>query len=119
VGYRKEDGTYYQLDRSYDVITTPFGPLYSLDAEEFLLDTVSGVHDVVVVGPNRFPLNIQSTVVIVVPEKDQAIDPSAVLGKVRELNQFNPSSAGSAGCSMMTISVQSMMSPSGIGVMSG
>jgi len=89
VGYRKDDGTFYQLDRSYDVITTPFGPLYSLATEEFLLDTVPGVHDVVIVGPNRFPLNVQTTVALIVPEKDQAIDPTVVLGKLRELEQFN------------------------------
>src|SRR5262249_27331489 len=57
--------------------------------EEVLLDTVPGVHDVVIVCPNRFPLNVQTTVALIVPEKDQAIDPNVVLGKLRELEQFN------------------------------
>src|SRR5262249_30647461 len=88
-GYRKDDGTYFQLDRSYDIITTPFGPLYSLATEEFLLDAIPGIHDAIVIGPNRFPLNIQSTVAIVAPERGQTVDPAAVLDKLRELEQFN------------------------------
>src|SRR5215472_4850673 len=39
------------------------------------------------------------------------------LAKSAASSSVEVSSAGSAGCSMMTISVQSMMSPSGIGVM--
>jgi acyl-coenzyme A synthetase/AMP-(fatty) acid ligase len=89
VGYRKDDGTFYQLDRSYDVITTPSGSLYSLATEEFLLDAIPGIHDAVVIGANRFPLNTQATVAIVVPEGGQAVDPTVVLDKLRELEQFD------------------------------
>src|SRR3954451_2892392 len=34
VGYKTAEGEYYQLDRSFDVITTAFGSLYSLATEE-------------------------------------------------------------------------------------
>jgi long-chain acyl-CoA synthetase len=88
VGYKTAEGDYYQLDRSYDVITTPFGPLYSLATEEFL-QTIPGVHDAVVIGANRFPLNIQSTVAVIVPERGQTIDPNVVLVKLRDLDQFD------------------------------
>jgi 3-aminoavenalumate diazotase len=88
VGYKTSEGDFYQVDRTYDVITTPAGSLYSLATEEFL-QTIPGVHDAVVIGANRFPLNVQTTVALIVPEKDQAIDPNVVLGKLRELEQFN------------------------------
>jgi long-chain acyl-CoA synthetase len=87
VGYRTPEGDFYQLDRSYDVITTPCGPLYSLVTEEFL-QTIPGVYDAIVIGANRFPLNVQSTVAIIVPERGQTVDPNAVLAKLRELDQF-------------------------------
>jgi acyl-coenzyme A synthetase/AMP-(fatty) acid ligase len=61
--------------------------LYSLATEELLL-TIPGIHDAVVIGANRFPLNIHSTVAIVVPERGQVIDPSVVLDKFREVEQF-------------------------------
>jgi 3-aminoavenalumate diazotase len=88
VGYRTSEGDYYQVDRTYDVITTPSGPLYSLATEEFL-QTIPGVHDAVVIGANRFPLNIQSTVAVVVPERGQTIDSSVVVDRLRALEQFN------------------------------
>ncbi len=88
VGYKTDEGEFYQVDRSYDVITTPNGPLYSLPTEELLLK-IPGIHDAVVIGANRFPLNIQSTVAIIVPERGQTIDPSVVLDKFREVEQFS------------------------------
>src|SRR5215813_433190 len=88
VGYKTAEGDYYQLDRSYDVITTPFGPLYSLATEEFL-QTIPGVHDAVVIGAQRTPLNIHSTAAIIVPEKARTIDPNVVLGKLHQLVPFN------------------------------
>jgi acyl-coenzyme A synthetase/AMP-(fatty) acid ligase len=89
VGYRKDDGTFYQLDRSYDVITTPFGPLYSLATEEMILDEILAVHDAIVIGANRFPLNIQSTVAVIVPERGQTIDPSIVIDTLHGLKPFD------------------------------
>src|SRR5262249_17456562 len=84
VGYKAGED-FYQVDRTYDVITTPSGPLYSLATEESLLDAIPGIHDAVVIGANRFPLNTQSTVAVVVPERGHAVDPTAVLDKLCEL----------------------------------
>jgi 3-aminoavenalumate diazotase len=88
VGYKTAEGDYYQLDRTFDVITTAFGPLYSLATEEFL-QTIPGVHDAVVIGAQRTPLNIHSTAAIIVPEKARTIDPNVVLGKLHQLVPFN------------------------------
>ena len=88
VGYKTAEGEYYQLDRSFDVITTAFGSLYSLATEE-VLQTIPGVHDVVVVGAERTPLKVQSTIAIIVPAKGHVVDPSFVLDKLRQLDLFN------------------------------
>jgi len=88
VGYKTAEGDYYQLDRTFDVITTAFGPLYSLATEEFL-QTIPGVHDAVVIGAQRTPLNIHSTAAIIVPEKGRTIDSNVVLGKLHQLDPFN------------------------------
>jgi hypothetical protein len=84
----KAGDEYYQVDRSYDVITTAAGPLYSLATEEFV-QAIPGIHDTVVIGANRFPLNIQSTVVIVVAEPGKVVKANAVLERLRELEQFD------------------------------
>ena len=88
VGYKTEDGDFYQLDRGVDVVTTPFGPLYSLVTEE-LLQTIPGVHDVTVIGAERTPMNIHSTVAMVVPVRGRTVDPNAVLDALRGLDLFD------------------------------
>ncbi len=88
VGYMTEEGDFYQLDRGVDVITTPFGPLYSLVTEE-LLQAIPGVHDVTVIGAERAPMNVHSTVAMVIPAKGRTVDPGVVLDKLRQLDLFN------------------------------
>jgi 3-aminoavenalumate diazotase len=88
VGYRTEEGDFYQLDRGVDVVTTPFGPLYSLVTEEFL-HSIPGVHDVTVIGAERTPMKIDSTVALVVPSRGRTADPRAVLDKLRRLDLFD------------------------------
>ncbi len=88
VGYKSGE-EYYQVDRSYDMVTTASGPLYSLATEEFVLQEVSGIHDAVVGGVNRFPLNVQSTVAIIVAETGKTVAAGTVLDKLRSLEQFD------------------------------
>ncbi|MES2936706.1 MAG: class I adenylate-forming enzyme family protein [Pseudomonadota bacterium] len=87
VGYRAGDGEYYQVDRGVDVVQTPFGPLYSLVTEE-ILQGLAGVHDAVVVGADRSPMKIHSTIAIVTPRPGHAVSAEAVLRRLRGLEMF-------------------------------
>jgi acyl-coenzyme A synthetase/AMP-(fatty) acid ligase len=88
VGYRTEEGDFYQLDRGVDVVRTPFGPLYSLVTEEFL-QAIPGVHDVTVIGAERTPMTAHATVALVIPATGRRVDPDFVLDKLHELELFN------------------------------
>jgi acyl-coenzyme A synthetase/AMP-(fatty) acid ligase len=88
VGYKTEEGDFYQVDRGVDVVTTAFGPLYSLVTEE-LLQVIPGVHDVTVIGAERTPMKVHSTVAMVVPGRGRTVEPGVVLDKLRQLDLFD------------------------------
>ena len=87
VGYRTEEGEFYQLDRSVDIINTAFGPLYSLVTEE-LLQAIPDVHDATVIGVERTPMKVHSTIAMVVPAKGCTVSASAVLDRLCQLDLF-------------------------------
>ncbi|MEH2558044.1 acyl-coenzyme A synthetase/AMP-(fatty) acid ligase [Bradyrhizobium algeriense] len=74
VARRDEDGRFYHLDRTVDVIDGPFGAVYSLPIEEMLLaDFAAIVLDCSVVGVpshNRFG---QRPIAIIRPQRDATI----------------------------------------------
>src|SRR6185437_9043173 len=49
IAYRDEEGNFYQVDRAIDVVHTVEGSLYSVQAEELVLNEVPGVEECTVV----------------------------------------------------------------------
>lgn len=50
IAYSDEEGNFYQVDRAVDIVHTPEGLLYSVQAEELVLNEVAGVEDCTVVA---------------------------------------------------------------------
>jgi long-chain acyl-CoA synthetase len=88
VGYQAEDGDFYQIDRAVDVVTTPFGPLYTLVTEE-LLQAMPGVHDASVIGVERSPMRVHATIALIVPVKNGLVKAAALLNKLHQLPVFD------------------------------
>lgn len=83
-----EDGNFYHLDRTPDVITTAGGPVYSLPVEEVVL-TVTGALDAAVVGADDPEHAGMSRPVAIVLFKDAAPGPGEEL-----LDRCNAALAG-------------------------
>jgi acyl-coenzyme A synthetase/AMP-(fatty) acid ligase len=73
IAYRDEEGNFYQVDRAIDVVHTVDGPLYSVQAEELVLNEVPGVEECTVVAG----VNGLENVAIAVVTGD--VDPEKVL----------------------------------------
>ncbi len=73
IAYRDEEGNFYQVDRAIDVIHTTSGPLYSVQAEELVLNEVPGVEECTVVAGVNGSESVAIAVVL------GAVDPEKVL----------------------------------------
>ncbi|MFK3792510.1 AMP-binding protein [Pseudomonas piscis] len=77
-----EGGVFYQIDREVDVVTSPFGVLYTLQLEE-VAQQVDGVCDVAVVGVEGAALGDPALLALVLPER-RVTDPAALASGVRD-----------------------------------
>jgi acyl-coenzyme A synthetase/AMP-(fatty) acid ligase len=73
IAYRDEEGNFYQVDRTIDLVQTVHGPGYSVQMEELLLNEVPGIEDCTVVAGG---LGDQKVAVAVVTGD---VDPEKVL----------------------------------------
>jgi len=71
IAYRDEEGNFYQVDRAIDVVHTAEGPLYSVQAEELVLNEIPGVEECTIVAGVNGLENVAVAVVTgdVDPEK--------------------------------------------------
>lgn len=77
-----EDGVFYQIDREVDVVTSPFGALYTLQLEE-VAQQVDGVCDVAVVGVEGGAQGDPALLALVLPER-RVTDPAALASQVQD-----------------------------------
>jgi len=83
IAYRDEDGNFYQVDRAIDVVHTAEGPVYSVQAEELVLNEVPEVEECTIVAGVHGAQQVAVAVVIgdVDPEKVLA-SANAALGSL-------------------------------------
>ncbi|MGZ2747295.1 AMP-binding protein [Burkholderia stagnalis] len=77
-----EDGVFYQIDREVDVVTSPFGALYTLQLEE-VAQQVDGVCDVAVVGVEGGAPGDPALLALVLPDR-RMTDPAALASGVQD-----------------------------------